>query len=656
MFSALSEGKDEKIEITKELHPESGVLVRFALIGVGAVAAFHHIPGIRIDPRASLEAICDPNKQLLDQRSTEWGPVKATTNYEEIANDPNIDAVIIATPNSTHVKIALECLKNGKHVMLEKPLGVSAKEALQLQKAAEESKVVNMTAFTYRYAPSMRYLKHLISEGKLGQLRHFRSQRFLDWPETSWGWRQYKDTAGAGNIYDMTIHRIDFSQYLMGKIKSVSGKVKQFIPRTTQPNGESCAPSEVDDWTAIIAEFENGATGVFEGSTLMKGHHNNNFGYEWAEVNGSEGSAVYQLQDPFHLLFGKHGESLQKLAVPKEYMVVDGSPRKPDEGVPSTVFRYDQLYAFVTAILEKSTSKIPTFADGALAQVVADAALLSDKERRWVDIDTFSTDTFVHEHASVAKNERYALQGKYAVITGGGTGIGRAIALKFASEGSKVYILGRRPEVLQEVVEEHKKANTKNNLPSITPVQCDVGDEKSVAEVFKKLLDEGINIDILVNSAGTNIPNRHSDVLTPQDYRQVMSANVDGAFYCIHAVLPQMKKQKGGLIINISSVAGLRGLPLAGSAYVASKFAMNGLGSCIGAEQYKNGIRVTNICPGEVNTPIIDRRAVPDPPEKRAQMLQAEDLAEAAFMVASLPPRAQVSELVIKPTVQEFWQ
>lgn len=142
--------------------------------------------------------------------------------------------------------------------------------------------------------------------------------RFLDWDETSWGWRQYKKTAGAGNTYDMMIHRLDFSQFLLGPIASVSGKVKQFAPRTKTPQGGECAPSEVDDWTAIIADFENGATGVFEGSTLMKGHHNNGFGFEWAEVNGSLGTAVYQLQDPYHLMFGTHGGSLEKLPVPPE--------------------------------------------------------------------------------------------------------------------------------------------------------------------------------------------------------------------------------------------------------------------------------------------------------------------------------------------------
>src|ERR1035441_3912628 len=87
-----------------------------------------------------------------------------------------------------------------------------------MYEAARDAGVVHMAAFTYRFAPSMRYLRHLLKSGALGTPRHFRSQRFLDWPETSWGWRQYQSRAGAGDLFDMTIHRIDFAIDLLGPI------------------------------------------------------------------------------------------------------------------------------------------------------------------------------------------------------------------------------------------------------------------------------------------------------------------------------------------------------------------------------------------------------------------------------------------------------
>lgn len=360
--------------------------VRIAIIGAGAVSDYHHVPGIRLDPRAELVAICDPNEQLLAQRQKDWGPTKHTTKFEDIASDPDIDAAIIATPNFTHKPIALACIAGGKHVMCEKPLGLNFDESREMYRAARDKDARHMTAFTYRFCPSMRYLKHLVSTGSLGTPRHFRSQRFLDWPETSWSWRQYKKLAGAGDLFDMTIHRIDFAQDLMGRMTSICGAVAQYVPRTTKPDGTQCSPSEVDDWSALIAQFQGGAMGVLEGSTLMKGYHYNGFGRDWAEVNGSEGTGVYQLTEPNTILLGKHGQTLEKVPVPEQFLKPAGSPRNPADGVPSTVFRYDLVYEFVSAIVEKRKA-VPGFDDGALAQAVADAVLSSFEMKTWISLE-----------------------------------------------------------------------------------------------------------------------------------------------------------------------------------------------------------------------------------------------------------------------------
>ena len=129
----------------------------------------------------------------------------------------------------------------GKHIMCEKPLGLSAVEVREMYEAARDANVVHMTAFTYRFAPSMRYLRHLLKSGSLGTPRHFRSQRFLDWPETSWGWRQYKKNAGAGDLFDMTIHRIDYAQDLMGRMTSICGSSPPLIATTSKRQGVRAA-------------------------------------------------------------------------------------------------------------------------------------------------------------------------------------------------------------------------------------------------------------------------------------------------------------------------------------------------------------------------------------------------------------------------------
>ena len=359
--------------------------VRIAIIGAGAVSDYHHVPAITLDPRARLTGVCDASQELLDKRRKEWSCDNVTTDFEKICADPNVDAVVIATPNFTHKPISLAAARNGKHVMCEKPLGLNAGEVRAMYHACRDAGLVHMTAFTYRFAPSMRYMRHLVHSGALGQPRHFRSQRFLDWPETSWGWRQSKSLAGAGDLFDMTIHRIDLALDLLGPLKSLCGAVAQFVPRDKTVDGKPCPPSEVDDWSSLIGEFESGAVGVWEGTTLAKGYGLKGFGHEWAEVNGAEGSAVYRLHMPNQILVGKTGQDLAPVDVPPEFLKPSGSPRDPNVGEPATVFRYDLVWEFVSAICE-SRDAVPSFYDGLRAQIIADSVLASHAERRWIDI------------------------------------------------------------------------------------------------------------------------------------------------------------------------------------------------------------------------------------------------------------------------------
>jgi predicted dehydrogenase len=254
-----------------------------------------------------------------------------------------------------------------------------------MYRAARQAGVVHMTAFTYRFAPSMKYMRHLVQTGALGRPRHFRSQRFLDWPETGWGWRQYQREAGAGDLFDMTIHRIDFAIDLVGPIRRVCGAVAQFAPRTQTADGHPCAPSEVDDWSCLIGQFAQGAVGVWEGTTLAKGYGLGGFGHEWAEINGSEASAVYRLHEPNRIWLGKTGQDLAAVDVPAEYLKPAGSPRDPGEGEPATVFRYDLVWEFVSAIVEQREAE-PSFYDGLRAQIVAGAVLESHRRGAWVEI------------------------------------------------------------------------------------------------------------------------------------------------------------------------------------------------------------------------------------------------------------------------------
>jgi len=238
-----------------------------------------------------------------------------------------------------------------------------------------------------------------------------------------------------------------------------------------------------------------------------------------------------------------------------------------------------------------------------------------------------------------------ALAKQHVWITGGGTGIGRAIALALAPETASMVISGRSSDSLAETI---RLAGA--DAGKISAVPLDVADRAAVVAAEAAMP----KVDLLVNCAGMNTLKRTIHDIDPDDWDRVMTVNATGAFNTIKACLPRMREQGGGLVVNISSVAGKRAVPLGGVAYNASKFAMTALGTSVTLEERQNGIRVTNIYPGEVNTPILDRRPVPVSDEHKARILQPEDVAAAVLMVVRLPLRAHVPELVIKPISQDY--
>jgi NAD(P)-dependent dehydrogenase (short-subunit alcohol dehydrogenase family) len=231
------------------------------------------------------------------------------------------------------------------------------------------------------------------------------------------------------------------------------------------------------------------------------------------------------------------------------------------------------------------------------------------------------------------------LKGKVALVTGGGGGIGLGIAQALAEEGCEVAVADVSGEAVRQAVGDAGLAGR----------VCDVTDRDQVAALFEWLSDEVGSIDILVNSAGINVSKRMMADVEPADFDRVMAVNTTGTFNCIHAALPVMREKGAGLIVNIVSLAGLRVLLLAGMPYCVSKFATAALGTFVNLEEAEHGIKVTNVYPGETNTPIVDKRPSPPPPEQRARMVQPEDIAACVVAVAKLPPRAVVPELVVTP-------
>jgi NAD(P)-dependent dehydrogenase (short-subunit alcohol dehydrogenase family) len=243
-----------------------------------------------------------------------------------------------------------------------------------------------------------------------------------------------------------------------------------------------------------------------------------------------------------------------------------------------------------------------------------------------------------------------ALDGKVAWITGAGTGIGQAGALALAREGAHVVLSGRTRQTLDATA---GLVDGAGGRCSVEPL--DVADKAAVARVAQSILAAHQRIDILVNSAGVNIRERTWGLLKPEGWDELLRINLDGTFYCCHAVLPSMRARRDGIVINISSWFGKYVNALAGPGYTASKFGAVALTETINLEEGANGIRACVVCPGEAATPIMERRPVKPPRHETDRMLQEEDLGRVIAFIATLPPRVCINEIIVSPTHNRFY-
>ena len=347
-----------------------------------AIALANHLPGLALASQARLVALCDTDRATLDRAAMETGVKALFTDYHDAIAHDSVDAVIVATPNFTHAPIVLAAVASKKHVLCEKPIALDFASAHAMYQAAEAAHVRHMTAFTYRFVPAMRYMKHLVDSGSIGTPIHFRAQRFQDWGERPLGWRQVKMLAGTGELGDMLSHRIDYAHHLVGPIRRLVASVRTFVPvRGGQP-------SDVDDWVAMLCEFEDSpATGVLESTKLATGRGEGHRGQDVVEINGTDGTIVYSTQTPLTLRVGKSRRCgfARRCSVPTDFYVWPGSPRDPSQGDPLATFRYDQDFEFFDAIQSNRPCR-PTLYDGMRAQAVMDGVIESDRRQAWIDI------------------------------------------------------------------------------------------------------------------------------------------------------------------------------------------------------------------------------------------------------------------------------
>ncbi|HEY5301832.1 MAG TPA: SDR family NAD(P)-dependent oxidoreductase [Acetobacteraceae bacterium] len=237
------------------------------------------------------------------------------------------------------------------------------------------------------------------------------------------------------------------------------------------------------------------------------------------------------------------------------------------------------------------------------------------------------------------------LAGRVAWVTGAGSGIGEAAALALAEEGATLVLSGRRAGPLESVAD---RIRANGGAAHVQPADLTKSEQAQKVGAFIK--DTLGRLDVLVNNAGGNIVDRHWNKLTPAGIDELVHGNLSASLYCVTVALPMMRAQKDGVIINTASMAGRFIGGFSGPIYTAAKHGVVAMSHTINMEECVNNIRCTALLPGEVATPILDKRPNPVGPEERARMVQSADCGDLIRYIACLPSHVVMNEVMLSPT------
>jgi predicted dehydrogenase len=264
--------------------PAIGVgLLGYAFMGTAHSRALLALQHLDVPLCPELVSISGRNREAVEQARERWGWGEAVTDWREQVADDRVSLFDNAGPNAVHAEPTIAAARAGKHLLCEKPLGLTAGESFEMWQAAEEAGVRHLCGFNYRFVPAVRLARELLEAGELGDVVHFRARYLQSWgwdadPEL---WRFSRGEAGSGALGDLGAHIVDLARYLVGEIVSVSARIRSIVP-----------DREVDDQFVATIEFANGVVGTLEASRLARGHLNSNV----FEVNGSKGSLAFDLE------------------------------------------------------------------------------------------------------------------------------------------------------------------------------------------------------------------------------------------------------------------------------------------------------------------------------------------------------------------------
>ncbi|MGW5147294.1 Gfo/Idh/MocA family protein [Rhodococcus koreensis] len=378
--------------------------IRVALVGAGAAGQAHAF-GFRNVTMASgldtvqidLAVVVDPNVELARRTAARYGYADATANLQSVLDDPSIDAISVALPNSVHADVLPAILRSGKHVLTEKPIGRSSAEAVELVALAEASPAVTGVGFSFRRLPGLAAVHDLVGDGAIGTVHNFTAWYNADYgssPQTPFSWRYAKDTAGAGALIDIGTHAIDTVQYVVGPIRRVlSATLRTAIDRRPVPGTGESAVVDTDDIALLTVELDNGAVGQIRVNRVATGIPNS----LGIEVHGAHGHARFDsiAAGEFHVHIADEPAALsgpRRVFTGPAHPYFSDVAAMPGGGVGTGYAEafVAEIQHFVRCILAR-TPMDTSFPSAYRVMLAVDAAQRAAESGAAVDLDTVDT-------------------------------------------------------------------------------------------------------------------------------------------------------------------------------------------------------------------------------------------------------------------------
>ena len=350
-----------------------------------------------------MHTVCGRDVAGVSAARAQLGWQHSSHDWREVVESPLIDVVDINTPNDSHAEIAIAAAQNGKHVLCEKPLAMTVKEAEKMLAAAQKAKIVHMVCHNYRRIPAIAQAKKMIAEGAIGQVYHYHARYAQDWivdPEFPLVWRLQKGVSGSGAHGDINAHIIDLARYLVGEFKEVNGLMHTFInerpimDESGKGSGLGAKAARkmgkvtVDDAAMFMGRFENGALANLEATRFALGRKN----HIEIEINGSKGSLHFDFEDMNRLKYFNNEEAKDRQGF-RDILVTQPGGTHPYVGQwwpPGHIIGYEHTFVhtiadFVNACIDGKSVQ-PTFEDGVKNQRVLEAVEASAKSGKWMKI------------------------------------------------------------------------------------------------------------------------------------------------------------------------------------------------------------------------------------------------------------------------------